>query len=122
VRALLTALGLVIVTACASSPPAPPPATNEQKQQATHDFLKCAIQHQPEVDDGVSDVNAVALALTIRCINEYDAVTDVWFAGSRDRQLIREWKQKRATLQDKVEASLGVVLAMRKGAKPNPNF
>lgn len=80
------------------------------------------MQHEPEVDDKVSDANTIALALTNRCITEYNAETDIWFAGSRDQKLILMWKQERATPQAKIEASLGVVLPMRNGAKPNPNF
>ena len=118
---LICAACFALWVGCAVTPPAPP-ATDAQQKQATHDFVKCAIQHQPEVDDRVSDASAIALVLTESCIAEYNAVTDIWFASSHDRKLILQWKRERATPQAKIEASLDVVLAMRSGAKPNPNF
>jgi hypothetical protein len=116
------ALSVTILQGCAAPPPAPLPATDAQKKQAEHDFVKCAIQHEPEVDDRTSDASTIALVLTNRCIAEYNAVTEIWFAGSHDRKLIQQWKQGRATPQEKIEASLDVVVSMRGGAKPNPNF
>jgi hypothetical protein len=116
---MAAALSLAILQAYA----APPPATDGQKKiQAQHDFLKCAIKHEPEVDDRTSEASKIALALTNRCITEYNVVTDIWFSGSPDPQVIREWKQKRATSQAKIDASLDIVVSMRAGTKPNPNF
>jgi hypothetical protein len=116
------AFSLCLLQACASTHPSVPTATDAEKRQAQHDFIKCALKHEAEVDDGVSDASLVALALTNRCINEYAAETDIWFRGSRDQQLIRLWKQERATPQGKIEASLEVVVRIRRGEKPNPNF
>lgn len=121
---LLTAggvLGLCLLQACASHP-SPAPATDTERHQAQHDFFKCAIVHETEVDDGVSDASTVALALTNRCIREYAAVTDIWFKGNHDQRLILLWKQERSTPQSKVEESLQVVVRIRRGDKPNPNF
>ena len=78
--------------------------------------------HETEVDDGVSDARTIALALTNRCIREYAAETDIWFKGNRDRRLILMWKQERSTPQAKIEESLQVVVRIRRGDKPNPNF
>jgi hypothetical protein len=115
------AFSLCLLQACASNP-SPAPATDTERQQAQHDFFKCAIVHETEVDDGVSDASTVALALTNRCIREYTAVTDIWFKGGRDQRLISLWKQERSTPQSKVEESLQVVVRIRHGDKPNPNF
>jgi hypothetical protein len=115
------AFSLCLLQACASSSP-PVPATDAERSHAQHDFFKCAIVHETEVDDGVSDARTIALALTNRCIREYAAETDIWFKGNRDRRLILMWKQERSTPQAKIEESLQVVVRIRRGDKPNPNF
>jgi hypothetical protein len=105
------ALALCLLQACASTPP---PATDAQKQQAIHDFFKCAIQQERAVDDGVSDAKKAALALTERCIKQYDAAKHFLFTGKRAQRL--------NTSEMKTRASLNVVLQMRLGAQPNPNY
>jgi hypothetical protein len=114
---------LCLLGACAAPPPravsnAEPTA---QQRAATHDFIKCAITHERELDDHVSDAATVALALTNRCVEEYNAVTEVGLA-TRDRQLLVMWRESRASPQQKIQASLDIVLSIRGGAQPNPNF
>lgn len=113
---------MCLLQACASGSPPVPMATDAEKRQAQHDFVKCAMGHEAEVDDGISDASTIALALTNRCISEYTAETDIWFRGSRDQRLILLWKQERSTPQAKVEESLQIVVRIRRGDKPNPNF
>lgn len=115
------AFSLCLLQACASKP-LPVAATDAERRQAQHDFFKCAIVHETEVDDGVSDATTIALALTDRCIRQYAAETDIWFKGNHDRRLILLWKQERGTPQAKIEESLQVVVRIRRGDKPNPNF
>jgi hypothetical protein len=114
------ALNLCFLQACASQIAVPPPQSEAAKRQVQHDFLKCAIQHEREMDDGISDASTVALALTNRCAAEYQAETNIWFTGSREAVL--QWKRQRAAPQAKVQASLDVALLTRRGAVPNPDF
>lgn len=86
-----------------------------------HDFIKCTIQHEREMDDGISDASTVALALTNRCIVEYNVVTQEGIV-TKDRRLMLIWQQSRDTPGEKIQASLDVVLSIRRGAVPNPNF
>jgi hypothetical protein len=95
-----------------------PVPSDSAKRQALHDFLKCAIQHEPEMDDGTSDASTIALGLTNRCGTEYSAVTKLFAPPSHQAAL--QWQQQQATPQAKIEASLDVVLSMRRGAVPNP--
>ena len=116
------ALCLCLLQACASAPSSPQPAADAQKREAERAFLKCAIAHESEADDGGPDTDAIALALTNRCAAEYTAVTDIWFRGSPDPDLIRQWKQQRSAERNKIQASLNIVQSIRLGEKPDPNF
>lgn len=122
VLGLLLIVILFAISACESTPPR---VSNSelavQQRQATHDFIKCAITHERELDDRVSDASTVAFALTNRCIVEYNSVTDVGLVTT-DRHLLLMWKQSRTSPQKQIEASLDIVLSIRSGATVNPNY
>jgi hypothetical protein len=112
--------GAALLVSCTTQPPAAQ-ATDAQKRQALHAFIKCAIQHEHEMDDGISDASTVAFGLTNRCLPEYAEATRLGLV-TNDRRLQLMWQQQRDTPQSKIEASLDVVLSMRRGATLNPDF
>jgi hypothetical protein len=122
--ALLAAISLT--SGCSAPPPkqSPPEHASVQSdasRQTLRDFIKCLIQHEPEMDDKVSDASTIALGLTNRCGPEYEAVTESGLV-TNDKRLKQMWREQRSTREAKVEASLDIVLSMRRGAVPNPNF
>jgi hypothetical protein len=127
--ALLVAISLTC--GCAAPPPSKQPATpstaaaprqTEDTRRAMRALIKCQIQHEPELDDKVSDASTIALGLTNRCSSEYEAETESWLSPNDTQHYKRVWREQRNTREAKIEASLDVVLSMRRGMVPNPKF
>lgn len=128
--ALLAAIALLC--GCVAPPPPKQPATpsttpaatalTEETRQAIRVFLKCLIQHEPEMDDKMSDASTIALGLTNRCLAEYEAQTESMFSPNATQHFKQMFREQRNTREAKIEASLEVVLATRRGMVPNPNF
>jgi len=119
-----------LMCGCAAPPPKQPatpstataPVQTEETRRAMRAFIKCQIQHEPELDDKVSDASTSALGLTNRCSSEYEAETESWLGPNDSQHYKQVWREQRNTREAKIEASLDIVLSMRRGMVPNPNF
>jgi hypothetical protein len=77
-------------------------------------FINCTVKFAPSIDDGYSDASTIALALTNRCINEYDASISAYalakLKSDRERQTFLQLKKTRDA---KIAACLNIVLENR---------
>lgn len=112
---MLIAIPLLLATACA----APPVQRDKNADRAAiRESVRlenaCAMASAPSIDDGISDAATVALALALRCHNEYAATTEVVCAtldNDAQREMMRDL---RAMKQTKVEAFLPEVMRHRR--------
>ena len=73
----------ILVTACVQAPVRKEPTAEQLAEQdrTLRGAISCGKQYAADIDDGVSDAGTVALALAIRCSNEYTASTEAFGAA-----------------------------------------
>jgi hypothetical protein len=72
------------------------------------------------MDDHISDAQTIALALTERCASAYAAVTAA-FEPTNNSRVRTMFIEQRNSREAKIEASLDIVLSMRRGYVLNSN-
>lgn len=109
----------VLVSACVQAPvkKEPTAAQVEEQDRTTRAAIACGKQHAADIDDSVSDAGTVALALAIRCSNEYNASTEAFGATLDNETQRRMFRERRAAREARVEAFLPVVMWHRQVAK-----
>lgn len=86
----------------------------EKSRIAINDFNNCIAKNVNELDDGYSDVNAIALALTNYCINEYDeSINASSLLVDQNNKDIDMHANIAHTKEAKIKASIGTVLKYR---------
>ena len=115
-KILLTTFSALLATACATPQQASPPPS-ELKARAD-DAMRlqalCAARTVPEVDDGISDAQSVALALALRCSREYQQATEAFGAANLDNDAQRRmFRERRNRSQEKIESFLPIIMDYR---------
>lgn len=114
---IVLAVLLLLLSSCSTEP------TKEEKQQqeqATHDSLvklvNCGVKYAPSVDDGISDAQTVALALSMRCNDEYELVikTQCDEMNGRACEMLKDRMYKR---DRRIEQFIGIVMLERQNAR-----
>jgi hypothetical protein len=112
---LLVTCFALLVSACATLQPTTPPA--ELKARAD-DAMRlnhmCARSAVPDVDDGISDAQTIALALALRCSHEYQQSIEAFGAANLDNDAERRmFRERLNSPQGKIESFLPVVMNYR---------
>ena len=86
-----------------------------QKAQATDFLLKKALRETAKLDDGISDANTIAMALSVACYEEYENYIDAVIAASRGLNYVGQAELRRlmSTTQAKLQCYVPVVLSHR---------
>lgn len=116
-KKLLVTCFALLVTACAT----PQPTTrlsNVELRARSDDAMRleamCAIRNVPEVDDGISDAQSVALALALWCSREYQQSIEAFGAANLDNEDQRRmFREELNRPQGKIESFLPVVMEYR---------
>ncbi|MGE0745268.1 MAG: hypothetical protein AB7K86_08475 [Rhodospirillales bacterium] len=81
--------------------------------EAMNAQFRCGFASLPQVDDGISDAQSVALALSMSCGNEYQAATEAFAAkleNDRQRAMFSERRERAGT---RIENFLPIVMRYR---------
>jgi len=113
---LILSIVLCGLSSCANIRATKDTAEAERQSTVAMDaFINCTAKFAPSIDDGYSDASTIALALTTRCINEYEASISAYalakLKSDRARQI---FLQQRNTRDAKITVSLNIVLENRK--------
>jgi hypothetical protein len=74
----------------------------------------CARRAVPDVDDGISDAQSVALVLALRCSREYQQSIEAFGAANLDNEAQRRmFRERLNSTQGKIESFLPVVMDYR---------
>lgn len=115
-RKLLATFLVLLSTACATpqQPSKPMPELKARADDAMRLQAMCAVRTVPEVDDGISDAQSVALALSLRCSREYQQTTEAFGAANLDNEAQRRmFRERRNRPQEKIESFLPIVMEYR---------
>lgn len=114
-RKLLVSCFTLLATACATpQPPVPPAELKARADDAMRQQAMCAVRAVPEVDDGISDAQSVALAIALRCSREYQQATEAFGAANLDNDAQRRmFRERRSHTQAKIEWFLPTVMDYR---------
>lgn len=102
------------------SPTYIPAVSPETKNASLRAFLLCTIRAETQMDDHISDAETIALSLTEHCTSAYASVT-ADFEPTDNSHVRAVWIELRNSREGKIEASLDIVLSMRRGYVLNPN-
>lgn len=122
-RKLLVTCFTLLATACVTPQPRVPPAELKARaDDAMRLEAMCAVRAVPEVDDGISDAQSVALAVALRCSREYQQATEAFGAANLDNDAQRRmFRERRNHTQAKIESFLPTVMNYRASIrKANP--
>lgn len=108
----------LLATACAAPPPPRDKAADDAAiRAAVMKKIECSLDNVGQVDDGISDATTVALALSFRCANEYDAATEAMGATLQNNVQRQGLRERMATTQMRVQSFLPIVMDYRNKAR-----
>lgn len=108
--AILSAIFLNVLTACATAPPRPQPASPQEIQTKALHWANCLAPVIKENDDGVSDGRTIARVIAGSCPVEFEVYFEAITRSDNGRvkQMLR---QRQNEMQE--DFALSIVLKMR---------
>jgi hypothetical protein len=111
---LIVSLTLLAVACASPQPTAPTAELKARADDAMRLQVMCAARNVSEVDDGISDAQSVALALSLRCYREYQQAIEAFGNANLDNDNQRRmFREKSNRSQAKIEAFLPRVMRYR---------
>lgn len=90
--------------------PRPAPASDAEVQAANQKSLRCLAQYSEDLDDGISDVNTVARAVSNSCRSERN---EFYIVSTRGRGPLNQNAVMNAIVEKDIEAATFYILSNR---------
>jgi len=77
-------IGLMLLPLTTAAWASNPPASDEEKDLATNLMISCLVQRSAELDDGISDVNSIGMAVMANCDHEIRTLAETKARGMKN--------------------------------------